>query len=367
MLARRSAQTHPLSLPGLSSQWVFQQYRRAAEQGEAPGGVSPDEPNKSSAAAGRKKSRKTARAKAEQTREQRAGHGGAWRAWLRLRSRKFAGMSMKEMADDYIRAKRDNTNEYKKAQRMGAAATAEGKRSGMHGFGGTKAQARRSKQSLRHACLALQFKALDDNQAGKSLALAAFSRCTDATLADTLSVARRVHRIQRRQERDRLQEGEQAVSAYRSSQQAAQVLRAVQQALPELAGLPMVPEPSSYGDHLVVQMPGERDLGAAVDWANANSQTSGLATRLEHHWDLLHQTIMHDSCPPVEKAASQTPCFLAGVCVCSDEGKIFHRVVNRFLEHIKAVCPYKTQRRDDLANGCMIVRLIGRPLEYGER
>ena len=366
MLTGRSVQTHPLSLQDLSAQWVFQQHRtRRSRLGgpKVPAGqqVPPGPAGKRAAARkGVKKREKQGKTKAKRT-----GRGGPWRAWMRLRTRgqPFRSIDHAGEAAAYRAAATANTEAYQAAVRLGRVGTVHGRRTGRHAFGGSTSQLRLSQRRLQQTGLALQMGAWSDDAAGGALALAAHSRALGSTVEDALSVARRLARLRAEEVQGAKAAAEAAVQEYRGSIGAAAV-RAIQQAVPELAAFPMRGEPAACGVHISVDMPDAKETEAAVGWVSANSHATGLAKRLEGLWGLLHRTVMEADCPDLLPPEEQSKCFLAGVCICSDSGLEFDRRVTRIRNHIKTVCPPGTSRRVDLVEGRMMLRITGRPTDY---
>lgn len=310
---------------------------------------------------------KKKRGKPGKTKTKRPGRGGAWRAWVRLRThgQPFRSIDHKAEAARYRAAAAAETEEYKAAVRLGQAGTGHGRRTGRHAFGGRASQALRSQQRVQQAGLALQMGAWAGDAAGGALALANLARATESTVEDALAVARRLARLQSAERQAAKVAAEETLQRHRVTI-GADAVRAVQRAIPELAALPMTGEPSAFGFHISVDMPEEEETKAAVGWLSANSQASGLAKRLEGLWSLLHRTLMETDCPEVPTPPPASRCREVGVCICSDEGLDFDRRVTRVRNHLKAVCPPGTPRREQLVEGKLLLRITGRPTDYEE-
>lgn len=129
MLTVKSVQTHPFSFEELSAQWVLQQHRTSEQfldnlcqrPGCALGGRA------SSMHRTRPTLRKKEKAPSAKQRR-RAGFGGPWRAWVRLRcaGRRRAEIDPSAQAAAYNAAKEQGFAEYMRAVRLGRAATAKG-------------------------------------------------------------------------------------------------------------------------------------------------------------------------------------------------------------------------------------------------
>lgn len=364
MLFGRSVQTHALSFPDLSAQWVFQQHRtRRSRQGARglPSGPAATGPSAKRGAGARKKVRKTHGDKAK---GKRSGHGGAWRAWMRIRT---SGQPLRSIdhageAAAYRAAAQARTAEYLAAERLGRMATAHGRRTGRHGFGGGAPQHRRSQKRLVEAGLALQLQRwVGDDCVEGSFALAEHARAVEASVESTLAVARRLARLKTKEKAEAKAADLASLETYRATT-GAEGVRVLQQALPELAAFPMRGEPAGRGVHISVEMPDPQEMQAATGWVCSHPHASGLAGRLQALWALLHQTLMETDCPEVLGTAAQSRCLAAGVCLCSEEGLEFDRRVNKFRNHVKQVCPMGSRARLDLIEGRLMVRIVGRPV-----
>ena len=224
--------------------------------------------------------------KAEQ-RFQRAGFGGAWRAWVREHTSKkrFAEIDMNTEADHFRQAKRGHTSAYRDAERPGRAARESGKFGKKHGFGNSAKQAKRSRMAWARLCQSsLSPKQLDDPE-GASMALVATSLASGATV-----VARR---YQWRGMANGLRpcaattwriDGGRSLAEFESGK-GKEIVHAVQQCCPDLSKFPMTALPTNFGAHVRVVMPTPEHLYRAVDWASKNSHASGLAVRLEEQWE----------------------------------------------------------------------------------
>ena len=182
-------------------------------------------------------------------------------------------------------------------------------------------------------------------------------------MSDALTVARVAKRTESdKQKRDDVQ-GAEALTKHRVVEGVG-LVRQVKQFLPALAPFPMVAEPSPSFAHVQVLSPSTQDVASAVGWACANPQSSGLATRLERHWDLLHRTLMENACPPCPQTTGEKTCFLDGFCSCTEEGLTFKRKVKKFENYLKFVCPVGSSMKNDLVAGNLVVRVLSRPKEY---
>ena len=248
ILTARSVQTHPMAFPDLSGQWLFQQFRtqrRAARTGRQTmrGRGVP----KASAAGSRKRKRSSS-GKRQRT---RAGCGGAWRAWERMFARKFktpgGRVDAQALARAYRIARRDRTDDYEKAVRVGKEATKRGRREGtQRGFGKPLAQQQRKQGQVQKWALALQMRGWSSDPATRALTLASRTFGSGRTVASTLAVARRVKAMERADDSAREKELASALARYQDTHGLA-AIRAVKNSVPAFRSLPMVAHPSHVG------------------------------------------------------------------------------------------------------------------------
>ena len=144
----------------------------------------------------------------------------------------------------------------------------------------------------------------------------------------------------------------------------AAIVRAVKEAIPDLAALPMVALPTSTGNHVRVELPSTETLANTVSWVNANAQRSGLAVRLEEQWEQLHRPIMDEeiAAPHAEPAGlAATECCLAGVCLCSSQGKKLKARSVRFMAYMKTLTTERRGFKHKLDGGYLVVKVEGAP------
>ena len=127
----------------------------------------------------------------------------------------------------------------------------------------------------------------------------------------------------------------------------AAAIAAVKRAQPQLAPFAMVAEPVEHGVHLTVSGPSADEVQRAVGHASAQSKKSGLAARLEIDWSARHEVVPGGE-GTAEPADHGSPCYVAGICLCSEEGKKLRSRANTCVKHVKAVCPYGTTDRSNV-------------------
>ena len=345
----RSSHTHSMSFKDLSAQWVCMQFRRGAKRsGQRPG--APKRLTRKKRIKEKKQQKKGVIAK--QKARKRPGKGGAWRAWIRGQGKALTRENMFTIQASYHAAKRDNTPEYQQAAAVGKAATRAAAHTG-RGFGVKRSAVIRQAKSSMECFKALLARVPDEDVAEQALALARHSQATGATIAETLSVARagkreRAARLRKAKEKDT-----EDLARYREDI-GRNLVAAVRERCPALSHIPMQSEPSAHGLLLHVPAADADQVMRAWDWAAEETQKSGLATRLDAGWNVSHRAVANVQVQ-TEPAPTASDCLAAGMCLCDPDGLELALRARRFANYIKLVCPVRTERREKLLNGKLVV------------
>ena len=357
-LFARSQHTHTLDQLTLSAQWVLQQKRSSAK------------PRRRDAAArgARGKRRRQKEASAPQgggeegASSRKRRFGGAWRAWVRRYTSgvKFGERDMKTLAAEYKEAKRANAAEYQDVAAVGAFATQAGRNAGAtHGFGGAVWQLRRSHLRLDAIWKSLMAKAgAGDDVGSQALAVAAHSYASGGTVAEALSLVRVGARLEAQNLRRREEAMDSALQSFDRST-GPQVIADVRAAFPSLASLPMVAVPTPVGRHVEVLGASQEDVAQCVSWARDNPRPWSLGTRMDRYWEALHKPVVVPEGPSEGSAPHPSPCRVAGVCLCSEEGMALKARADKFVTFLAKVFPTASVGRRDLVEGFFVARLIG--------
>lgn len=367
LLTVKSTQTHTMSFADLSAQWVFQQHRTrrppASTAATMPvallGGLTRRMQHRGVASA---PGRPTA------TSPQKArGFAGPWRGWLHLYGHRFVVQGKVDMTvarNAYLLAKRTRAADYLRAAAVGKAAHKKRLALGRPGFGACASQRAKSLRSLQSWSLALRMRSWGSDSANRAFSMASTSLVEGVSVAGAVSAVRRSKRLEAQEEATAIAKKEEALQRFQATEGPA-LVDEVKRGLPPLASLPMQAEPSPCGVRVHVLGPTADELAEAVSWASAHSRHSGLATKLQKHWEALHCTLMQSDCPPMSDVKEEvSPCFRTGICLCSESGRRFSKLVNKFLRHMKQVCPQGSATKGALVTGKIVVRIIGRPLSF---
>lgn len=149
--------------------------------------------------------------------------------------------------------------------------------------------------------------------------------------------------------------------AYRAGQ-GAELVQEVASAIPELAAfqLEAVPGPVPC---VRVGPPVVDNITNAVAWAHACASTN-LGACLESAWKQDHQPIDEPQGQGDEhagKGEAMSACRVAGMCLCDDTGRKIIRIVAKLLAAMMKIFPHKSDARQLLLDGFVVLRLSGQP------
>lgn len=289
----------------------------------------------------------------------RRGWGGAWRAYVRLRSFGQQGRPNLRLLGAEFRDLDQTLLD--QCRRLGSSATARGQRDTVRGatssFGPKGRQVRRSKLQLLRVSLHSACLALDEDERSVAIGKKALeaggrdvARCL--SLARTALKACSILDLKEQAKRD------EAIAKWQQSTGAEQVRR-VTQAHPWLQGRTLTPVPFPEGALLLSPDLGQADIPTSAAWAQKSGATN-LNSSVREAWRQMHTSLLEAQCPPCEESMPQpSPCFEAGVCLCSPEGKELRRVGAAFLAAMKKEFPAVGPARKLLSSASVIVRIEG--------
>lgn len=290
----------------------------------------------------------------------RRGWGGPWRAFVRMVSFGRRGSPKLDLvAADYHARQAAGALDVDRLRHIGEIATRTGKlfppRPGNSSFGpkGRHIQRNRLKELREALC---NFAAGCDKDARPSEVGVEVLR-TGMDLDTCLSLARAAIRIDNARARERQAARRAALEAFENGP-GKESVRSILQAHPSLAGASLRPVPSPKG--VVLMAEGCHDLQTlheAVAWARW-SKASALSGCLAQSWDEMHRTVMEDQCGPCNAdCPPPSECLLAGMCVCSGDGKELKKLRSLFLRAMKTTFPPTTPQRSMLLGGGIVVRM----------
>ena len=134
-------------------------------------------------------------------------------------------------------------------------------------------------------------------------------------MEQTLQAARAGQRELTRRMQVEVAENEQAVEEYQAAAGSVE-LAAVRSSCAEVGCLPLHAEATPFGTHVVIEPPESEDIADAWSWAAAHPQKSGLATRLDKYWKILHQPLAATG-EEIEPADPGALCYKADICLCA--------------------------------------------------
>lgn len=92
--------------------------------------------------------------------------------------------------------------------------------------------------------------------------------------------------------------------------------------------------------------------------------TRAARSSIERDWASRHELVISDDCPAISRevpAKLTTPCFEAGVCVCSKLGRQVRLMAQQLNSLMKVAFPPGSQQRAELAEGHFAILLCGEP------
>lgn len=296
----------------------------------------------------------------------RKGWGGAWRAFVRVKTLgskgkpDFAKLSIEyntEMAGDSETAKR--CKQLGKAAAESGAACPPKADSSSFGPTGRQALLKRSRDIRESLRAAFGGK---DKEAG-ALALGDRLVRMGAEMSTALTIARSALRVRTRHEKLSADELARKVKAFaeEDGKRHLDELRAQIPGLPT-EGLTAIPAPS--GLICVECAPSIGPMVAkAVAWSISSQETNGTAG-MRSHWEQINRPIGEDGSPDPPAPKEKKDCRFAGMCLCSDEGKALNNLREKFIAATKKACPRKSDLREALVTGHIVAKLVGSPVDF---
>lgn len=291
----------------------------------------------------------------------KTGWGGAWRAYVRLRSLGSTGMPvLADLAKKYAEAKETRSEEFRLATRLGQVARLRAKQTvisaSSSAFGPKGKVVRRA--GLKALRQSLQASVAHLAPESRALAVGARLVAQGVTVQESLSLARSTLRASSLQDRQRHAATLEELANFENGVGAGW-LSNLRADIPSLGATPLRPIPHCGAHCFSAQSPSQEDVAHAVGWAEGNRSTN-LSVCLEETWKELHQIILADFCESTGGTNDlvHSPCIDAGMCICSEEGKQLDSFRNQFLKAMKKVFVPGSQQRLALLSGKVAVRLV---------
>jgi hypothetical protein len=362
-----STQTHTLDFADLDSRWIFLQARSRSVD------AAPWQTGKFKEKARRKDLSAKAKAKAKRKAPPRhpatrgaTRQGGAPRAFIRTRTLGTVGRpDFKQLNADYREAKAANTQEYRRAVRLGKAATQKGRaerkaggplrRSSVFGVVGEQIKHRALKQLAVRSCSQMA----PDDPAAAAFAMGARAVQAGLSIRECMQVARRVVREAGALAAKQADDDFEVLRKFRSTAGAAAVAQLLQD-LPELSQFELVPHAAPHCPVFRVVPPSSQDVTSAISFAHNESSTTNLSAKMADSWEGTHKTIMHECAQqaPVPPPQQTSKCTIAGVCLCTEVGRELASLEGAVEARLKKLCPPHSEHRAALVEGRVVMRLL---------
>lgn len=291
--------------------------------------------------------------------------GGERRAFVRLKTLGQAGRpDLKVIHALFEEEKKKNSQDYKTAVSM-AKASERVRTLGVHvgtnsAFGANSRDVRRSEMKRLASAVCdkstsagsdMQIQQLGDNilQLGMKV-------------ETSLSLARASMRHGEEQRRQQHERAMGKLVEFRHGK-GAEALKELADTFPFLSTFRLQVEP--LGPCLAVEAlpPTADSVVDSIAWAHASGATN-LGPGLEEGWMQMHQAVTQASGAnvfPAEDASDPPPCYEAGVCLCSTEGKALKQVGDKLLKHMRERFKPKSKDRGLLLDGFVVLRIVGGP------
>ena len=202
------------------------------------------------------------------------------------------------------------------------------------------------------------------SDAGLDSVFAAATRDQGASCAQILKVARSVQRQAAIGERARQARELELLDTYEKGpgQEAAHVVASALQLPPEIA---VAGFPSRSGTGVRLLGCADEHLVAAMSCLSSGQQKQQLSPALDAVWDYGHRMFAEAEAPTIaEEENAVGPCLEAGICLCSPAGRELRRRAARPFNWLKFQCPHRSEKKQRLVDGYIVVRLLGGPRAY---
>lgn len=304
-------------------------------------------------------------ARAPKTSSSKTPTGGAKRAFVRLNTLGAKGrpdfMLLNEM---YKRAKREESQAYKTAVSMAAAArkvAALGlRRAAGSVFGRNSRTVRKSKMKSVRGAVCERVQGLGPEQ--RFTAIGDHIVKMGLSMKESLSLARTTLRMDAARMRANQEAAMEQLEAFRAGRGAEAIAKLVTE-VPGLSAFQLRAEPLGPCLAIEVLPPATDTVIDSAAWAQSALGTN-LAANLEEFWKQRHQAVLPTHAPTASTSAeshSVSLCFSAGVCLCSEQGKIVKELGCLFLALMRRTFPNHSEEKALLVSGSIVVRFSGAP------
>ena len=301
------------------------------------------------------------RVKQVRRRGKKKGGGGPWRAYVRLHTLGSSNPTpLSELALGYRAIRTAGGHDYQELQRAGRVASVVAKLADRRlktSFGiWTRRLAQCRRQAL-HRALHTQWKGLLLPDKAQQVIHYADARGGDIGLA--VQIAKGVEKVRALQKQDELAAQYACLKSFGAKR--ASDSQFLQQNLPALAGLGVLtPCPCPTAMCFRVDPQPCADAGVQGCAYACAHRKSNLSTSLQQDWEDKHKVIEERQCDPIGPTQEgKGACLLAGVCICSGEGKRLRQFRSRVMQTVRRVFIQEVRSglRQKLSNGSVCLML----------
>ena len=301
LITTAAVQTHTPTTEFIGSQWLCQRIGQVAAA--ARGGRQADREETATPAL---PAQAPPQGQEMATKRPQRGGGGAWRAFVAMRTRGATGkVDFPRLAEDYRAAQSNNSLEYQQALRAGEAATVVHRTTGMPAFGEPTRQLRRKRRTQLLQARAAQAVLMEHTpEAALEHVSAAGAEHPVLSLQGHITQVRRSAKALRQQETAARQHLLDHIELLKEDRNPA-TLELLYTFMPELIHLPLTfnlvnLSPWAAFDVLPRHLP---DGALVAAWATAQSRHSNVHSALKADWKQRHSTIAG----PQENAPTRPP------------------------------------------------------------
>eukprot|EP00971_Amphidinium_carterae_P224126 4447366-Amphidinium_carterae.1 len=283
---------------------------------------------------------------------------GAWRAFVRLKSLQQSGTpNLSDLASDYRVAKAEGSAMLQHAERLSQAAVlrpfVRQQSRSLSSMGPRAREIKRETLKMHRHALWQQTASMGAVDRGQ--ALAALTKSTQS-LHEALSTAKKQQLLDGKAKKAIVQREMDVLAQYEATI-GHDTLETVKKSFPSVAWDGLQARCLPCADGPLVFLPGAASPtpSKAVAWAS-NSHQTNVAASLEREWKESHNIVYPSSDMGEPETSQIKPCSVAGICLCSRDGKLLYKLRNLILKAMKE--QFKGQERKTLlTSGNVVMRL----------
>jgi len=292
----------------------------------------------------------------------KAPRAGPMRAFMRLRGTGQGKLDFRELHQEYKNLDPDS-DLYRKCLAMGKQALATPKQKGQSSFGLSGRQVRRRQAKQLRQAIAGQGASEASAEATALVQAVSHQSPEDDKIQQGVALLRAAVRqtsLQKASEKKSWQTSLAKFAQQNSQARADNVVGGMPAMSAHRDAVGPVPDCSLLVSEIAFQHTEASKKLASFSKVRLRDSNIGKAMDLD--WTHKCRSIAADNLPAIETAVrrkGKPACLVAGMCICdnSHRGSRVHRLRNRFLQNLKAICFRGSHARELLAKGSLLVKL----------